>query len=270
MECPLVSINIPTLNSSKTLEDCLRAVKNQTYSNIETLLIDSNSNDNTLEIARKYCAQVLNTEWKLLGARFLGCQHSNGEYILLLDSDQILYPDTVERLVQECERYDMMSLEETAYDPQTFLEKLFVADRRLINKHSDVHLEPIEGVMLARFYKKSVLEAAFKNIPIDKLHDVVAHDHAIIYYEAYKISSKAGLLPKAVMHKEPSSLLELWRKNYRYGKTTRELIDNDLYTDLLRRKTRFRKGLSFDSESIQSFLLLLLKGIPYTIGCKLG
>lgn len=270
MNRPLVSITIPTRNSSKTINACLETLKNQSYPNIEIIVIDSESTDNTVEIAKRYTNKIINTQWKLLGARHLGCQASKGEYVLLLDSDQILYPDTIERLVTESAIYDMICLEETAYNPQTFLEKLFVADRNLINKLSDVHLDPIEGVMLARFYKKSILEAAFKNIPIDRLHDVVAHDHAIIYYEAYKISSKVGLLRKAVMHKEPSSLFELWRKNYRYGKTTRELIKNNLYTDLLNRKTRFRKGSSFNYESLQSFLLLLLKGIPYVIGLKSG
>ncbi len=269
MTSPLISITIPTKDSIKTIQHCLESIKNQTYSNLEIIIIDSNSTDTTVRMAKEYCDHIITTDWKLLGARYLGCQASRGDYILLLDSDQILYPDTISRLVAESQKYDMICLEETSYNPQTFLEKLFVADRNLINKLSDVHLDPIEGVMLARFYKKSILEAAFNNIPIERLHDVVAHDHAIIYYEAYKISSKVGLLRKAVMHKEPSSLFELWRKNYRYGKTTRELIKNNLYTDLLNRKTRFRKGSSFNYESLQSFLLLLLKGIPYVIGLKL-
>ncbi|MGH9878244.1 MAG: hypothetical protein ACRD5H_11445, partial [Nitrososphaerales archaeon] len=89
-----------------------------------------------------------------------------------------------------------------------------------------------------------------------------------IYYEAFQVSPKVGLLGKAVMHKEPTSITELWRKNYRYGKTTRELIKRNLYVDLLRRKTRFRKGSSLNSRSIKSFILLLLKGIPYLAGLK--
>jgi len=263
---PLVSVTIPTLNSSKTIGDCLENIKNQSYPNIEIVIIDSHSLDNTVETANIYTDKIIDTHWKLLGSRFLGFQASKGDYVLLLDSDQMLYPDTIERLVAESDSYDMICLEEITYSPQTFLEKLFVADRNLINKLSDIHLDPREGVMLARFYKRSILAAAFNNIPIDKLHDVVALDHAIIYYEAYKMSSSVGFLRKAVMHKEPSSLLELWRKNYRYGKTTRELMTNNLYRDLLRKKTRFRRGTSYNYESMQSLFLLLLKAIPYCLG----
>ncbi len=268
---PLVSINVPTRNSSKTLPSCLEAIKNQTYQNIEIIIIDSFSSDSTIEISNQYRAQAISTEWKLLGARYLGVKASKGEYILLLDSDQMLYPSTIERLVADMEKYDMMVLEETAYNPQTFLEKLFVADRNLVNRFADLHLDPMEGVLLARFYRKSLISKAFDMIDIEKLHDVVAHDHAIIYYEAYQMSKRVGLVKSGVMHKEPATLMELWRKNYRYGKTTRELLDAGLYLDLLGKKTRFRKGSSMtDRESVQSFLLLLLKGLPYVMGLKLG
>ena len=262
----LVTVTIPTRNSSKTIKSCLEAVRNQTYSDVEIIVVDSESTDDTVDIARRYSAQVISTKWKLLGARYLGCQASKGKYVLLLDSDQILHPDTIERLVKEGESQDMVCLEEMPYHPKTFLEKLFVADRQLINNFAKMHLDPIYGVMLARFYRKSILENAFKKIPIDRLHDVVAHDHAIIYYEAYNISSNVGVLNNAVMHKEPTSLGELWRKNYRYGKTTRDLIKSNLYADLLKKKTRFRKGTSLNFRSMQSFLLLLLKGIPYAVG----
>jgi glycosyltransferase involved in cell wall biosynthesis len=264
----LVSVTIPTRNSSKTLESCLEAVLNQTYSNIEIIVIDSKSNDDTVQIAKRMGARVVSTDWKLLGARYLGWKASKGEHVLLLDSDQILYPRTIERLVNESEKYDMMCMEEIPHNPTSFLEKLFVADRELINSKAEMHLDPIEGVMLARFYRKSILDLVFRKIPIDKLHNVVAHDHAIIYYEAYNISPKAGVLSRAVMHKEPTSIGELWKKNYRYGRTTRELVKSNLYVDLLRKKTRARKGSSWNFKSIQSLLLLFLKGVPYVIGLR--
>jgi glycosyltransferase involved in cell wall biosynthesis len=268
---PLVSIAIPTRNSAKTLSSCLDAIKQQTYANIEIIVIDSKSTDETIDIAKRYSAQTISTDWKLLGARYLGLQASKGKYMLLLDSDQILYPSTIERLVEQAQKYDMMCLEETAYNPKTFLEKLFVADRNLVNRFADMHFDPLQGVLLARFYKKSLLSRAFDKIDIEKLHDVVAHDHAIIYYEAYQLSKSVGMVNKAVMHKEPATLIELWKKNYRYGKTTRELLNANLYMDLLGKKTRFRIGSSFtDKESMQSFLLLVLKGLPYMLGLKFG
>ena len=83
----LVSIVLPTKNLSRTLQDCLTSVINQTYPDTKLIIVDTQSNDNTINIARKYSAKIIETGWKLLGARYLGFKASNGDYILYLDSD---------------------------------------------------------------------------------------------------------------------------------------------------------------------------------------
>jgi glycosyltransferase involved in cell wall biosynthesis len=50
---PVVSINIPTYNSERTIEICLKAIKKQTYKNFEIIIIDGNSKDKTLECWRE-------------------------------------------------------------------------------------------------------------------------------------------------------------------------------------------------------------------------
>lgn len=79
---PLVSINIPTYNSEKTLDQCLSSVKNQTYKKIEIIIIDSYSTDRTIEIAKKFSAEILTAE-SLATARKTGVEGSKGKYILL-------------------------------------------------------------------------------------------------------------------------------------------------------------------------------------------
>ncbi|AEF97132.1 glycosyltransferase family 2 protein [Methanotorris igneus] len=54
----LVSVIIPTYNSEKTIGICLESIKNQTYKNIEIIVVDKFSNDNTVEIAKKYTDKV--------------------------------------------------------------------------------------------------------------------------------------------------------------------------------------------------------------------
>lgn len=55
---PLVSINIATYNSEKTLTKCLDSIKCQTYKNIEIIIMDSYSKDNTLAISRAFGAKI--------------------------------------------------------------------------------------------------------------------------------------------------------------------------------------------------------------------
>ena len=55
---PLVSVIIPTYNSASTLGVCLISLKNQTYKNIEIIIVDNFSTDTTRAIAKKYTENV--------------------------------------------------------------------------------------------------------------------------------------------------------------------------------------------------------------------
>ena len=264
---PLITISIPTLNSGAFLERCIRAIKNQTYNIIEVNIIDGGSTDTTLEIAKKYHIPSYHYPYALLGARNEGLLHAKGEYILLLDSDQILLPNALKNALEEIKNgYDMLILEEGVYEEKTIIEKLFAADRRLISTVKN--FDPDTGVMLPRFYKTSLLEKTFSSIPQTIQKNVGGQDHAIIYYEAWKKSKKVGYVKNAVVHIEPNSLRKIWKKFYRWGYTS---IDAHYgkYDSMLRKKERFRTGLFKNGlilESFASILLLLLKGVPYKTG----
>ena len=144
-----VTIVIPTYNSGKTIKRCLESVKNQTYRKIESIIVDSYSTDETLEIIDKFDVKLIKTRQKLLGARYIGLKKSEGVYQLLLDSDQILKPNTIENALDFMKRYDMLILEEFIYKPKTWIEKLYEADRNLVHKIRDIN--PYKSVLLQRF-----------------------------------------------------------------------------------------------------------------------
>jgi len=268
---PLITISIPTYNSENFLALCLDAIKKQTFKNIEVNIIDGNSKDDTVRIAEKYGVKVIKYPGALLGARYEGLKAADGEYILLLDSDQILEETCVERAVVEMDNAkDMLILEEDVYRCDNFIEKLFHYDRKLVHEIKDFN--PATSAMLPRFYRTEILKKAFANIPIDVLQNVGGQDHAIIYFEAWNISHGVDLLPNAVKHIEPNSLGAMWRKFYRWGYTSVGARNNK-YNDLLNKKERFRRGLFKNGlwrESVASILLLLIKGIPYKIGYFVG
>jgi glycosyltransferase involved in cell wall biosynthesis len=265
---PLVSIVIPTRNSSNTIEECLSAIQKQSYENIETIIVDSKSADYTTERAAAKGCKVISTDWRLLGARYLGCKAASGEFVLMLDSDQVLLEDTIERSLPLFKNYDMLCLGETSYTYNTLIQKMFEADRRMIHNEAHIQLHPIYGTLLARFYKRSLLERAFEAIPKQLLPSVVAHDHAIIYNEAWRLSDSVKILPNAVYHNEPATVLELWKKNFRYGRSTRALMANGYYNDLIRSKTRLRKTSTrkITPDKLLSSLLLSLKAPAYFLG----
>lgn len=265
----LVSVTIPTKNSANTIEYCLAAVEEQDYPNLEIIVIDSHSSDRTLRIVDSHRVKVVETDWKLLGARYLGVIEARGEYVVLVDSDQFLEKGCISRAVNQALQgeFDMLCLEESSFSRGTVIERLFDADRKLVNKFHNENIDPKTGTLLPRFFKRDLLLNAFSRIPESLLPVVVAHDHAIIYYEASQISNKVGILRRAVKHKEPSNLFELCIKNYNYGSNTKDLIKSGFYTDLVKNKTRFRINMTADFKlGTQSFLLLLLKGLAYEAG----
>jgi glycosyltransferase involved in cell wall biosynthesis len=84
---PKVSFVIPTLNSERTLEKCLKSITSQDYQRIEIIVVDGGSTDNTIKIAKKYEAKIYHFEGPLGDARNLGIKKSSGELIALWDSD---------------------------------------------------------------------------------------------------------------------------------------------------------------------------------------
>jgi glycosyltransferase involved in cell wall biosynthesis len=100
---PLVSVIIPTYNSSRTLERCLKSIKDQTYPNIELIVVDNNSKDKTKEIARKFTDKVYNKGPERSAQRNYGVKRSKGEYVLVHDSDIYFNPNTIQECVDTIE-----------------------------------------------------------------------------------------------------------------------------------------------------------------------
>lgn len=91
MKNPLVSIIIPTYNSSSNLELVLKSIQKQSYQNLEILIYDANSSDNTIDIAKKYRAKVkINRKQHQVYAKHQGTFEAKGKYIVHLDSDEVL------------------------------------------------------------------------------------------------------------------------------------------------------------------------------------
>ncbi|MFA6023179.1 MAG: glycosyltransferase family 2 protein [Candidatus Pacearchaeota archaeon] len=266
----LVSINIPTYNSESTLEETLKSIKAQTYKNYEIIIADHNSKDKTVEIAKKYTNKIILDSKKLLHSRYLAFKASKGKIIFFIDSDQILEPTLIERVVKSFkeEDYDMWALEERSYRPKNWVEKLTDVDRE--NVHKIKEFNPSKSVILARAFKKELLEKAFKKIS-PKLFDYVSvQDHAIIYYECWKISNKILMIKNAVFHKEPNSIRELYHHYFRWGVTAQESLTalpkeyNDMFSGKLENRIKFHNF--FDTKFLIAFPITFTKGFGYTLG----
>jgi glycosyltransferase involved in cell wall biosynthesis len=101
---PLVSIIIPTKNSARTLDKCLASIKEQSYKNIEIIVVDNNSTDETKEIAKKYTDKVFNCGPERSAQRNFGAKQAQGVYLLIHDSDIYFNMGSVKEAVELSEK----------------------------------------------------------------------------------------------------------------------------------------------------------------------
>ncbi len=102
---PLISIITVVFNGEKHLEETIKSVINQTYNNIEYIIIDGASTDKTLDIIKKYEQNIL--YWSserdngIYDAMNKGIAVAKGEYIGLINSDDYYEPDAIEIIVKQ-------------------------------------------------------------------------------------------------------------------------------------------------------------------------
>lgn len=109
---PLVLIIVPAYNVEPYLKKCLDSIQNQTYKNLEVILIDDGSSDGTSNICDLYVNKdkrfkVIHKENQGLSlARNSGLDVMSGEYVTFVDSDDYIHPRLVEDCVQAVEEND--------------------------------------------------------------------------------------------------------------------------------------------------------------------
>ncbi|MHB1376294.1 MAG: glycosyltransferase family 2 protein [Candidatus Humimicrobiaceae bacterium] len=101
-QSPLVSIVIPAFNEEKFLVESLKSVLAQDYKNFELIVVDNNSTDNTLKIAKSFGARVFFESSQGVGfARQRGFMEAKGEIVATTDADTILPSNWVSRIAEE-------------------------------------------------------------------------------------------------------------------------------------------------------------------------
>ncbi|MFD2616164.1 glycosyltransferase family 2 protein [Terrilactibacillus laevilacticus] len=156
MKTPLVSVILPIYNVEDYLERCINSILNQKYKNIEILAINDGSTDKSLEILRKFSrldSRVKITNKKNGGqasARNLGIELAQGEYILMVDSDDYLEENTILECIKEIvnTRYDLLIFD------------FYRVNNKGIKKHivTGTKLHTASTVPWNKFYRKSLWE----------------------------------------------------------------------------------------------------------------
>lgn len=198
---PLVSVFIPVYNAEKYIAESLESILNQTYDNLEILLVDDGSTDRSVEIIKSYNdprIRLIQNE-KNMGipyTRNVGLDHANGKYMAIMDSDDISLPDRIEKQVRFLEGNPDIDVVGTFY--YKFNEK---SSRKIKLKYTKP--EEIEIVLL--FYSPISNPSSMVRLDTVKKHNIrynlnyfVAQDYGF-WADLTKFGGKIAVIPEFLL-----------------------------------------------------------------------
>lgn len=199
---PLISIVVPVYNVEEYLEACLESIARQTYANIEVLIVNDGSRDNSGEICSRYVQS--DSRFKLLikengglsDARNYAFEYINGDYIAYVDADDVIEPEMMEYLIESCLNLNVKMAfcnyfnirkgdEKPFADLIDKVNVLLVSQDELIAMMFQEQYRVVMPVMWNKIYHRSIFESI--RFPFGKYHE----DEFIIHRILGSIGSAA-------------------------------------------------------------------------------
>jgi len=206
-----VSIIVPTYNSAKTLRKCLESVRNQSHQDYEIIIVDNQSADNTLKIAKEFGSRIIVNKSGQSPAQNIGALNSKGKYILFLDSDQTVEKELLEECVNACEKEGR----EVVKIREVFHGDSFWGSCSAFEKNCKIQSDET-GIGVARFFlKRHVIKAGLYD------EDLVWGQDREFYERIKALHPKETWSKNCIFHLEPSKLSQITAKYFRYGKSAK-------------------------------------------------
>jgi len=165
---PLVSIIIPAYNSEDTISKCIESICAQTYKNIDILIVDDGSADNTIGLCGLFLEKdsririIMQENQGPFNARKKGIFAAKGDFVTFVDSDDWLENDHIESLVYAMNQYDMVAAGFSRCD-----------DRETVCVRNSLD-EGVYDVTTERFWKEYLINPkVFEGAPIAGIHNAL-------------------------------------------------------------------------------------------------
>lgn len=149
LDMSLVSVVVTTKNEEKNIGKLLLSVRNQGYKDIEIVVVDNNSTDGTVKIARKFTKMVYERGPERSAQRNFGVRKAKGKYVLIVDADMELTSGVVGSCVENIQNYKALIV------PEKTQGDGFMANIRKFEREMYMGDATIE---VARFFEKKTFE----------------------------------------------------------------------------------------------------------------
>ncbi|HGK1915721.1 TPA: glycosyltransferase family 2 protein [Streptococcus pneumoniae] len=232
-----VSVIVPIYNVEKYLKYSIGGILKQSYKNLEIILVNDGSQDNSLAICEEYSKidnriKIISVENGGQGkARNIGLQHSTSDWILFLDADDYYDNNAVEYLVELAERYGsdlVVTPLRVVRDHIQGGNASSIKNEKILNLNKDRLIEEMYyGRLLGatpcgKLYKREILEKwpfpdqLFEDLAIAYKHLMSAKKVAVSNQYYYNYYQRVGSTTKSRYTSKLEDFYRAIEKNYKY------------------------------------------------------
>jgi glycosyltransferase involved in cell wall biosynthesis len=182
---------------------CLESVKNQNYFPYEVIIVDNFSTDSTVDMAKHFGARIIKHKGNQASARNIGVSKSLGNYILFLDSDEILEKEVIQECVEICKKRNIGMV----IIPELFVGHNFWGTCWAFWKNC----HPQRGI--PRFFVKNHVVSAGS-----QRQDLAWGEDLEFYTRLKRAGVKEAYCDSSMLHLEPSSIRKIMAKELHYSR----------------------------------------------------
>lgn len=280
-----VSIIVPVYNVENYLDKCLNSLVNQTLKDIEIIIVNDGSTDNSEKIIKKYTKKYQNIKYikknneGVSEARNVGLEQATGEYIGFLDSDDWVEPNMYELMYQKAksENFDIVACDTQAIFPNT---KTYISSniKNDYVKNTELMIDAY-AVIWNKIYKKDIIQ----NIKFKKNMNFC--EDVEFLYMVYSKINKIGVIKEPLhnyLQREGSltnvydkklyqlieamdDIVEYYKKNkiyYKYKKELEYTYVRYLYATFIKRMAKTKNKKEFN-KAVQISIEKVNKTFPH-------
>lgn len=264
----MISIIVPVYNVENRIERCIESILNQTYKDLELILIDDGSTDGSAEVCKKYAEMdsrirfVQQENRGVSSTRNRGISMANGEYIQFVDSDDCVDSCMSEKLVACIEKAEA--------------DMVICGITEIFDSRKEVCLPKIEGCVQLKDWEKKypqIFETSLLNSPCNKLYrkktilekfpkEVSLGEDLIFNLHNLKVMEKVFFLRESLY----SYMIRSGSLNRKYRADGIECAEN-LYKEKMEFSHMFHLGKIAEKDISSTFIMFLFYGLSdlYTL-----
>lgn len=273
----LISIVIPIYNAEKYLEECIDSIRNQTYKNLDIILVDDGSKDHSPKICDDYAKQdsrvrVLHKKnGGLVSAWTAGAEMSKGEYLMFIDSDDWLDLSAIEEMAQYitggvkeiiCSNYVIEKKNKSIFVKQSMKPGVYVKQDVIKKIHTQLMGEEVRRIHCSRCMKLFSKSLILENIKYSRKEirmgedlnitfpAILDADRIVIMEDGYFYHYR--LVDTSMVHKYDS---KLYANNKLLYKTLIDILDSKWKEGSIENKEILLKGLQKEYVFLLFFVL---------------